>query len=325
MHDFIENIEKNQNVATGIIILLVILALAGTIFMDYNETKNLKETYKNQVAQIDNTEWIFVESIMVENYDKAKLFGGEMASNITRNVASTYADKNEKLIFDISNPSTDSEFSKIVAAEVSGKYLNGIKNDNNDPFVATKNGVVGDFSLNCSYVATQRSWDLEVPMHWNQTLANKAIKSIVSQNGTYAFWEFLEPKDPNHKMITDMELNEIKKIFLLEGYKGIRGYEFLQPIYITDNGDILGNKDVSNIGTSQTTYKVIVVQGFNVVDIIEAKYAKRIMQFESMKEDLRKEYSRNLQDKQVKIIITTILMLISFISIARIQHLQNCK
>lgn len=325
MHDFIETIERNQGIATGIIILLVILALTGSIAMDYYDTKNLEVNYQNQVAQVDNAEWIFVESVIMENYDKSKLFGGEMANNITRNVLLSYSGNNEKLVYDISNPSTDSVFSKIIATEVTGKYLNGIQNDNNDPFVATKTGVIGDFSLNCSYEASHRNWELEIPMHWNQPLAAKAIKNIVNQTGSYIFWEFLEPKDPNHLVINDMELSEVRKVFLAEGYKGIKSYEFLQPVYITENGDILGNKDVSNIGTRQSTYKVIIVQGFNVADIIETKYSKRIVQFETMKEDLKKEYSRNLQDKQMKIVIVTILMLISFISIARIQHLQNCK
>lgn len=325
MRDLIKNIEHNQNIATCIIALLVMLTLTGNIAMDYYDIKNTKENYEDQLSKLKEAEWFFVEDLIYENYDKAKLVGGGIVSNITHNLSTAYNNKYDKLAYDISYLNPESDFSKIVANEVNKKYLNGIENDNNDPFVASKTGVLGDFSHNCSYETAQRSWEQEIELHWNKELGSKAIKSIVSQNGKYAFWEFLEPASQSHKVVTTMELNEIKKVFLHEGYRGIEGYEFLQPVYITDKGDILGTKDISNIGVKQETYKLIIVQGFNVVDIINAKHSKRPTQFQAMKEDLVKEYNRSIQDKQQKIIISIILMLSAFLSIARIQHLQNDK
>lgn len=325
MRSLLDDIKQNQSLAAGVIILLVVLTLSGIIAMDYFEIKNLERNHKTQVDIVNEAEWAFVETLIQENYGKAEVASSNMAGEITKNLLTAYSSDNDRLVRDITEPQNDSDLSKIIAAAVDKKYLNGIKNDNNDPFVASKPGIMGDFSLNCSYVATHRSWEKEIQMHWNQPLGNKAINSIVNQTGEKAFWEFLPPKDNKHAVISAMELTEVKKVFLEEGYDGLKGYEFLQPAYITEDGDILGNRDVSNIGTRQHTYKLIVVQGFNVVDVVKTKYAKRPVQFEAMKQELKKEYDRDLQDKQKKILVETVIMLLAFLSIARIQHLQNCK
>ena len=326
MCSLLNDIKKNQqNLAAGIIILLVVLTLTGIITMDYFEIKNLERNHETQTNIINEAEWAFVETLIQENYGKAEMASDAMAGDITKNIMSVYTNDNNRLIRDITSPRADSDLAKIFAAGVDKKYLNGIKNDNNDPFVASKAGIMEDFSLNRSYATQQRDWEHEIQMHWNQPLGNKAINSIVNQTGERAFWELLPPKNPQHIAIDSMELSDVKKIFLAEGYDGLRGYEFLQPAYITEDGDILGNRDVSNIGTRQHTYKLIVVQGFNVIDVVESKYAKRPVQFEAMKLELKKEYIRDLQDKQIKILAETVIMLLAFLSIARIQHLQKCK
>lgn len=41
-------------------------------------------------------------------------------------------------------------------------------------------------------------------------------------------------------MITEMTYEQLKSVYVKEGITGLRNYQFLVPIYITDTGDIFG-------------------------------------------------------------------------------------
>ena len=66
-------------------------------------------------------------------------------------------------------------------------------------------------------------------------------------------------------MIDEMNYDNLKEVYVNEGLKGLKNYQFLVPIYITDTGDIFGNSDIIG-GVPQNTHKFIIIQTYNIYD-----------------------------------------------------------
>ena len=66
-------------------------------------------------------------------------------------------------------------------------------------------------------------------------------------------------------MISEMNYTNLEKIYVEEGIEGLKNYQFLVPMYITDTGDIFGQQDIEH-GVRQDTHKFIVIQTFNLYD-----------------------------------------------------------
>lgn len=302
------------------ILMIVMLVIGINIFLDKSEQQIESQQYEEQLTRLKNIEWVFVESLITENNSKAKIQGKNISDSIIKRVKVEYLNDHNSLKNDILFPSSTTRLAKISSEEITGKFLN-VSNDNNDLFVATKAGIISDTSLNCSVESDYRTWNKEIEMHWNKELASAAINEIASQGGSIIYWEFLTPDDPNHTSIKKMSLDELRQVYFKEGLLGLKGYEFLQPIYITDSGDIFENKEVSPNGTKSLTYKIIVVQGFNVVDLINLKYVKSISDFGHQRDNIERDHENYLFYKNIKVVVMTLILILSFICVTKIQHL----
>jgi len=294
--------------ATSLLLFLFLGILQG--LYSYDETKQKEEKHIESVREIRELQWQTIESIIIDNYNNAETFAGGIRSNIEVKILSSYQDKN-KLQYDLENPNSNAQIYNILASEITGKYLNNIHNDNNDPFVASREGVLSDLSLNCSPEDTTfRTWDQEVAMHTNKSLANKAINSILLQSNKPIFWEFRKSNRLSHITIVEMDLKELKSVFMQEGLDGLETYEFLKPVYIQQHGDIFGAPDVNNIGIRYPNSKIIIIAGFNINDIL-SKYHKTTMSKYDTLIDRMNEYHKLMQHR-FNVINTVICVVLLF-------------
>lgn len=105
---------------------------------------------------------------------------------------------------------------------------------------------------------------------FNKPLFRSAVNKIRSHSTDRLIalepFNYLSDKQTkDHKMITEMTYENLKSVYVKEGITGLRNYQFLVPIYITDTGDIFGNDDIVG-GVPQNTHKFILIQTFNVYD-----------------------------------------------------------
>jgi hypothetical protein len=160
-----------------------------------------------------------------------------------------------------------------MANNIRGKYFNNIKTDSNDMFVLMKDiGVISDLSITSS-ATKPRTIDFEISQHYNKELARQAYDVMIQQNyqKQYIFWQWFEPEDSAVGKPTAMKLDELKKIFKDSNgdINSLQSFEFLVPEYIFVDKDILGNPLVDDRGQRQNIYQFIVVQGFNITEIVK--------------------------------------------------------
>jgi hypothetical protein len=244
--------------------------LVGVVYglYGYDDMRYKEKRYVEQVESIRELQWQLIESVITDNYNSAEMFGNNIKSNIVIKLLDAYPNK-ANLQSDLDNPDQSMPAYTIFSQEIKGKYLNNIRNDNNDPFIASRNGIVSDLSLSSSTTdPAVRTWEKEIAMHANKPLAVKAAEVINLKINKPTFWEFSPSSNPDHILITEMDMRELRRVFMAEGVEGLQTYEFLKPIYIQQDTDIFGIPDVNNIGVRQSNSKLIVVAGFNIYDIM---------------------------------------------------------
>ena len=163
-------------------------------------------------------------------------------------------------------------------------------------------------------------------MHTNKDLANEAIDSIVNPRANREiFWEFLPSSNPNHIMLNKMDMEGLKEVFLMEGLDGLSTYEFLSVSYITERGDVFGVDDVDSVGHTQENDKLIVVQGFNLVDHMKKEgYTHYFDQHRRDFEQYQKEYSYRSAVMYAMLILLFAVVFGIFISVnSYARRLQN--
>jgi len=306
---------------------LALLILLTSFVYVYNTIYENETARKNE--DIQNIEevykWNFIRSLITSTRDTAKLNSEKIRGEIEHELRLQYDGEMDQLKYDIDNLTSSSRFSKILNNSIDGEYI-VVQNDNNDPSIGViKYGIYSDKSENYSIEeGEKRSWANEIDSHANKKLAEQAIetfKNIENSSTKLIFWEYLESRDEDHIMIENMSERELKRVFLEEGLYGLQTYEFLSFSFIDDNGtDVFGKFDVGNLGVRNDNYKIIVIQGFNIVDLIRTKYKDQLKEFDYMKQLRIKEYNNKVATSRILLTLMTLIASIFFISIVNIYN-----
>ena len=314
----IEKERQKQNKTILFTSVLISVLLLFNTFAFYSSVESIKEMQKEN-------QWNYINSLIVENQQKAELQSNYLKEEIVEDITSTYKNDTDRLKYDLDNFSTQSDLSKILSNRLTGKYLT-VDNDNNDLFAMSTYGeskdidlkgkIIFDKSVNCSSNSEVRDFARELSQHYNYDLGYNAINRILQVNKTKPiFWEYLSSSNPNHIKLTDCSLDGLKEVYMAEGLEGLRTYEFLNPIYIQDKTDILGNDKITNDGMyNNNSRQLVIVQGYNIVDIINNNHVTEIT-------TIQNSYENMINIIQAKGIFGDILIFVIFLSIAKIQNL----
>jgi len=315
---------KAQNKRIKILgtVALSIMILSVSIIFIFIQNIEIEEG-KTEVylKEIDELEWSLVNAIIEENIEKANMQSKRLKSEIEHRIVDDYGDNFELLKKDFDYPTEDAKFTILVNEVMDNVYLN-INNDNNDPFLAfTELGVFSDKSLNCSSDGEQRSWEEEILKHSNVKLAEEAVKALINmENSKTIFWEFLPSTNTNHTQIDEMRISHLKDIFFKEGLRGLETYEFLSPSYITPDGDIFGTDDVNSFGYKLSNYKIIVVQGFNIVDAINQTKREELRRFEESRNLIIRECEYEINLTKITLFLILGIIFLTFISVISVYN-----
>jgi len=312
--------------------ILILLILLSTNFYLYKVDVNSEMMDRQRRLEVvREMEWKLVTTLIEENRQKSLMQSKELATNIEKQLRQAYPDL-DKLKYELDNNIPNTKFSEIIRANFTGVYLNGIENDNNDPWAALPWGINGDFSPNCSKFGDKRTWDIEYDMHANKKLAKAAVDEILIMSDKIIFWEFLPSENPKHKMITSMTLDALKEVFDSEGIEGLKTYEFLTPSYITRRGDIFGIPDIGSGGIKNENDKIIITQGFNLYDQIKKSHINNFKYLDERKSEIIRYYTTRLLIKDITVVTMSALMLLAIIALIFIYNklydlyiLQNKK
>lgn len=317
---------KNLKILNKVILFLV-LVLGVSSYYSYVGINSEKELKKEALQMISESEWIYFVGVVSENYQKSYDFIEEIGIKCRKDILSLeyYINNRDLFIEDMYNFDKDNHtIVNIIGNNIKGKFLNDIENDNNDPFALTKkDGIISDFSLNCSSDGRLRTFEEEYKIHYSPVLAIEAISRIQNQfiptikNGMKEDpigWSFLEPKE-GIELVDSFTWVKLKEKFQKYGLKGMSSYEWLYPYYIDPDKDLLGKHNVNPAGIKQETKQIILVSGFNVVDIINKNrnHTSAFINFDKERKFVEKTYNSSIIFKQTMTISNIILFFLTFL------------
>jgi len=298
-----------------ILLLLPLINIITSTYIAYDDIKIINQDYVDTMSNISEARWILVESLIQENENKARIQTDNVRDRVESNLLSKYANNLDQLKLDLEPSQNNNPALDIMNEAISDKYLN-VENDSNDMFIATNKGVLVDKSINCSIGKLTRTWEEEIPLHAEPQLATQVIKLLLQQSNTLKVWQFEPHTDPLHIHMQQSSMEDVKKVYTKEGIKGLEKYEFLTASYIKKDRDIFGELDVNHKGLKNDNYKLIIVQGFNVVDLINKLYLDKIAYFTSIEKSTYKESMIKKSETLMKLFMSLALLITSFIGIA---------
>lgn len=172
--------------------------------------------------------------------------------------------------------------------------FNGVDNSRNKFIIATMRGIIYDSNYKRVDGRTSRSWESEIKSSYNSVLEEEAITRLLDRTDKLIITEsvnFLRKDYGDHTKITTATYDSLLEVYLNEGLEGFANYQVLCPAYITNNGDIFGQKDIVN-GIKMENNKIIVIQEFNIYDQIVQNRPDLLDDSEIT--DLEIEYSDNI-------------------------------
>ena len=307
----------NKHLATCILIVLISGSFASYIIS--MDSGYLKRNRDNLASRVENLEYSFSKTMFNEQIDKAGVQADNVKTYIRDMLYLKYEGSMDKLRYDLENPNNNAPAFKTMSV-IEGMYINK-DTDSNDMFIATKEGVLSDFSLDCATDKITRNWQEEILIHHNKLLAKKAISDIVDTNARYTIWQFAKPVGTAKEMpmYVDMDFEGLQKVYNEYGIDGLRSFEVLVISRLEENKDIFGERDVTFTGIRQKNMKLFIVQGINMADVYEENSALFLNDLKNEKDGIRMFFENYEYMRQ----LVNIMILFIFISTALSLMIYN--
>ena len=307
---------KGKFPSLPIVILVAIFIVIGiSRYFFFNIERDI---HNSQMEELENSyrnmTWSLIEGTVKEASLASQASSKYISSSIVNDIKDEYEDletlKQELDEGDYFN----SKLPSLILDNIKGKYLYNIQNGSNDVFViATRNGVVINTDISKNNLPYHLIED-EMNYQFNYALAENAFENILNHNDFNII--YYEPKQPengkdDHKVITVASFNALKEVFEQEGINGLKNYTVLVPTYITDDGDIFGTPDIDINGPAKN-HKLIVVQRFNIYDVLMHIHSKDLELNKQQYESMKAKFSDSMH---VRTITYTSIMLLDLVGL----------
>ena len=258
-----------------IVILILLVSFFGIFWTCKVAIDTVKAVKQEQIvdARKRDFETLYgaLQSYLNGSRDQTK----EIATAIEQDIKNTFnlADLEDGL--DKEDPVYEEAVYDIIRSHIQGVHFGGIENNRNSMIVLEGyDTIVEDFFVDTQSRQDDKK-DIKTNEHslisykdttYNQKMFSTAMRKIRNHTtGIIAVEPYNYLNYEDHLLISDASYANLESVYVKEGFEGLRNYQFLVPIYITDNGDIFGQQDIEH-GVRQDTHKFIIIQTFNLYD-----------------------------------------------------------
>lgn len=317
------NKEKNINafinsLVVGVCVTMTLLIVFTIVISSINR---FQESAINSLRESKKAEFTSIINILENDANEVV---SKTANYIEKNIINN-EDTDLSNLKDEMGSGNYHNLSLLVEPYIINKYLNGVKTDGNTMFVATYKGMVCDFSYTnagnmgshttCSY----RRWKDFVSDSYNKILTKNAIEQLKNKSTDLIVWQYPNPHIEDMEMLDNVNIDDLYNIYLEYGLAGLKSYELLVPAYITEDGDIFGQKDMVQ-GLRYNNCKIIVVQRINLYDQINELF--RDFEDEEPMNEIISKYS--IIKDEIRI-LGLVIVIIHLSSIAHFCNMYNKK
>lgn len=297
--------------------LMSILIVALLICAKYNEYNSLSSKIESvkDIMNYDTMEYI--DGILTSDCKIANNQLTFLTRNLHQDLLQTYDGNMEQLEEDLRQPLEDSVLSHLLDRHFKNVSLK-IDNKSNKLFVSTVDNIlwINTDSINSDDGII--TWDDFTTYQYNPILADKAymaIKNMNIQKNKYIFWQVGSSKTE----VINMDLESLYRVYKEEGINGLKKYEMMIPMYITDDGDIFGTSDFNPLGRKNDNYKIIIVQRINLFDALD-EYSTQLKEFENQYELIEKSFEEELNSKVIETIELILFSIFLFVVSGSLQN-----
>ena len=295
---------------------VVLFGLSNFTF--YNGYASLRQQEESALQNINDMEWVLIETLLQENTYLAKNKLDIMKANIEKEIKVVYGEKSSKLKYDIENIENKSYISDLLFKYVEDSTFKTLRSNSSSIFIITPSYVIANNDEDQGFIKVlNEEVQISKDIVYNDLSFQSALFDIKNkQTEKDIFWE---PREntfvPDHKMLGKITKNELRQIFLTEGLAGLREYESLVPIYITRSGDVLGVHDYTVLGERINNNKIIIVQKFKLHSIISLQYNDKINMFEKSKDKIRDTSKERFTDLVILQVMSLFVFLLLWYNI----------
>ena len=249
---------RKKIVSTLSVLIMILLIMSGV--NEFSNFLNNQANFNKNIDTINEESKKYIYTLIYDAQDKNKILLENKALNLQNIILNEYSD-NSLLENDIKNPTDNSKLSKIFDKELHNKNIIVGSMDK-----ILWNRTYGEYSMDL-----KDDYTLEDVIYktYNQELSREAIDAILklnSQKNDFIIWKSGKSNIEISNNNIDELLNELQKYNY--DINELKGYDILIPVYITEDGDILGVKDVDMIGRYNDNCKMVLVQKLNLYDIL---------------------------------------------------------
>ena len=264
--------KKEIAMVTRIIIISCIIT--SVLIGCYCLVKQLDSSHQNinnSIININENEFTFA----VEELSK---YAENNVNRIAKKIESSIKEEYAGSMDDLKNELESDNYymlSEIISYYIQDEYFNNVATDGNRIFVANYYGIICDYSHSTSSARCinsnnkYRHWEDIVNSAYNKESCSIAIDKIVHRehnpHNDIIIWQYNKPDMELDIPDGEITVDTLKDIYIKKGVKGLKSFELLIPSYITEDGDIFGQKDIS-LGIAKKNYKLIAVQRINLYD-----------------------------------------------------------
>jgi len=183
----------------------------------YNEYRNNLQRIEENNQHFNDLEWIFIKSIIYEDYLAAGNQAKIVAEHITTYLKRDYPDL-DVLKEELEHPElyNDPKYFKIFKSSINGIYLFGVENEDNGIFICDRRGILINLSLSAGITKFPYEWNDFFNSQENPLLAAKAVELIFQQSNGLIFWEKTNSIEPTITSSMPMPMPMSKIISLSE-------------------------------------------------------------------------------------------------------------
>lgn len=272
----IKKIKKSKINRLISIILLTLASFMIILTVCDNAILSIKNSRAAAIEDVKKRDFATVWMSILNYIEDAEKQTSGVATNIENDIKNTFDLAELKTLLDNKDPEARQKLSRIFRENIDGVYVGDVNNNRNsiiilegydtiveDLFVDPDSREEGAVLKDPSSPSLSKYKDTT----YNKELFLSAVRKIRTHTNKIIAIEPYNYIKTDHEKISELNYQNLERVYVNEGTQGLKNYQFLVPVYITDSGDIFGQKDIEN-GVPREDHKFIIIQTFNIYDQI---------------------------------------------------------
>ena len=310
------NLNRYLTKISPVVLIIIFMIIGISQYIFYNQDMDLHLSEMKDMKRVrSEMEWTLFVSTLKNVQEAANEKADHNAISIINDIRIEYPDMNVlKKQFDYGEM-VSTRLPYIVYQNLCGNQLFGIHNGRNDGLVLSRDGYIFESDA----LEHGKSWHtFGEESKFNAKLLYDTMEAAIRVNDltiTYAAPEYNSSGEFISSELKSGTIEDLKMIYDENGLGGFKDFTFFGKAYITETGDVFGTPDISPEAKKTNNHKLIVIQKFNMFDIMTYHHASDLYLMDDHFMDMKKNLEHGVVTRTLTYLTFMILDLVSMLII----------